>query len=148
MPLKNYTTKVSAFQSVGEIQSMLAKAGATKILQELDNGFVVGISFEINTPYGLRQFCLPAHTEKVQQVLKNQKIKVDRIQAERVAWRILKDWVAAQMAILETEMVTVDEVFLPYMLNGSGTLYSAYALSNGGQILIGGGDNGSNDTEP
>ncbi|MBQ6929017.1 MAG: hypothetical protein IJN27_01755 [Oscillospiraceae bacterium] len=141
MPLKNYTTKVSVFQSVGEIQSMLAKAGATKILQELDSGFVVGISFEINTPYGLRQFSLPAHTDKVMAVLKKQKVNVDKPQAERVAWRILKDWTAAQMAILETEMVTVDEVFLPYMLNGSGTLYSAYVLSNGGQILIGGADN-------
>lgn len=141
MPLKNYTTKISAYQSIGEIQAMLAKAGANKILQELENGSVTGISFEINTPYGYRQFKLPAHTDKVQQVLKKQKVNVDRAQAEKIAWRILKDWVAAQMAILETEMVSVDEVFLPYMLNGENTLYSAYALSNGGQILIGGPNN-------
>ena len=33
------------------------------------------------------------------------------------------------MALIETEMVTVEEVFLPYMLTGKQTLYQA--LSNG-----------------
>lgn len=136
MPIKNYTTKVSVYQSVGEIQGMLAKAGATKIMQELSGGTVTAILFEINTPLGYRQFKLPAHTEKVMQVLKKQNIKAEKEQAERVAWRILKDWTAAQMAILETEMVSMDEIFLPYMLNGSGdTLYTAYALNGGRRFL-------------
>lgn len=136
MPLKNYTTKVSAFQSIGEIQAMLAKAGATKMMQELDGGVVTGIFFEINTPYGLRSFRLPAHVNKVQQVLKNQKVKADDEQARNIAWRILKDWTAAQMAILETEMVTVDEIFLPYMLNSNGkTLYAGYEATAGNLML-------------
>ena len=36
-----------------------------------------------------------------------------RQQAIRTSWRILKDWVEAQMALLETGMVTMDEIFLP-----------------------------------
>ena len=36
-------------------------------------------------------------------------------QAERVAWRILKDWVEAQMALLDIEMVRFEEIFLPYI---------------------------------
>ena len=38
-----------------------------------------------------------------------------------ITWRILKDWVEAQMALLETGMVTMDESFLPYMVSGGQT---------------------------
>ena len=34
----------------------------------------------------------------------------------------MKDWVEGKMAQIETEMVTVEEVFLPYMLTGKQTL--------------------------
>lgn len=52
-------------------------------------------------------------------------IKATREQAERVAWRILKDWVEAQMALLDIEMVKLQEIFLPYIeLNGK-TIYQA-----------------------
>jgi hypothetical protein len=45
-------------------------------------------------------------------------------QASRVAWRIIKDWVDAQLAIIETEMVTLEQVFLPYMqVKDNKTLY-------------------------
>ena len=48
-----------------------------------------------------------------------------RDQARRTAWRILKDWVQAQMALLETNMVDMEEIFLPYMLSGEQPLYQA-----------------------
>lgn len=57
-------------------------------------------------------------------------------QAERVAWRIVKDWLGAQLAILETEMVPVQQVFLPYFVNRQGqTLYEVY--SSGALMLEG-----------
>ena len=40
-----------------------------------------------------------------------------------MAWRIIKDWVEAQMALLATGMVDLEEIFLPYMLSGDRTLY-------------------------
>lgn len=127
MPIKNYTTKVSAVQSVAEIISMLAAHGATKIQQDFDGGEPTRILFQINTPNGMRGFILPANVEMVHSVLLQQKVKVDDAQAKRVAWRIVRDWVAAQMAILETEMVTVDEIFLPYMADNTGrTMYQLY----------------------
>ena len=44
----------------------------------------------------------------------------------RVAWRILKDWVEAQLALIETGMVSVEQVFLPYCQSGNGeTLFEA-----------------------
>ena len=45
-------------------------------------------------------------------------------QAERVAWRILKDWVEAQMALLDIGMVRFEEIFLPYIETKNGrTVY-------------------------
>lgn len=47
-------------------------------------------------------------------------IKATREQAERVAWRILKDWVATQMALLDMQMVRFEEIFLPYIETDNG----------------------------
>jgi len=47
--------------------------------------------------------------------------------AERVAWRIVKDWLEAQLAIIRTEMATLDQVMLPYMRADDGrTVYELY----------------------
>lgn len=71
-------------------------------------------------------------------MLKQQKVKADLQQAERVAWRIIKDWIEAQMAIIEAQLASMDEVFFPYMLDSAGqkTLYEAYCER---QLLIGDG---------
>ncbi len=137
MPIMNYTTKVDVFATLGEIQGQLVKHGAKKIMQDYDNdGHITALSFLIDTPNGPRGVKLPANVDAVWNVLAKQKVKCDRDQAERVAWRIVKDWVAAQMAILESEMVQMDEIFLPYMLNDNGqTLFQCYRQN---QLLIGG----------
>ena len=128
MPILNYTTTVNVYKTLGEIQMQLVKHGAKKIMQDYDEqGRITALSFMVDTPAGPRGIRLPANVDAVHAVLHRQKVKCDREQAERVAWRILKDWVEAQMAILESEMVQIDEVFLPYMVNQSGqTLFEAY----------------------
>lgn len=128
MPLLNYSTKVDIYATLGAIQGQLVKHGAKKIMQDYDDqGRIVSISFLIDTPAGVRGIRLPANVDAVQKVLARQKVKCDREQAERVAWRIVKDWVEAQMAILESEMVQADEIFLPYMVNDKGqTFFAAY----------------------
>lgn len=128
MPLLNYTTKVDVYTTVGAIQGCLVKHGAKKIMQDYDDeNRLVSLSFMINTPVGPRGIRLPANVDAVHKVLTRQKDKCDREQAEKVAWRILKDWVEAQMAILESEMVQMDEIFLPYMVSGTGqTLFEVY----------------------
>lgn len=126
MPLANYTTTVTARRSIEEIQSILVKHGAKHILTDYEEEEPVGLAFMIPTPYGDTGFRLPANISAVQRVLKRQRVRsyIEREMAARVAWRILKDWVRAQVAILETEMVTIDQVFLPYMETGNGkTLY-------------------------
>lgn len=98
MPLLNYTTKVDVFTTVGEISSQLVRHGAKKIMQDYnDEGHVEAVSFVINTPAGIRAIRLPANVDAVHTVLTKQKVKCDRNQAERVAWRILKDSLRAEM---------------------------------------------------
>lgn len=139
MPLLNYTTKVDVYSTLGSIQAQLVKHGAKKIMQDYDdNGHITSLSFMVDTPVGPRGVRLPANVDAVHAVLARQKVKCDREQAERVAWRIVKDWIEAQMAILESEMVQIDEIFLPYMLNSSGTtVFEAYRNN---QLMLGDGE--------
>lgn len=136
MPIKNYTTKVPAAQSVAEIVGTLAAHGAMKIQQDYDAGKPISIAFMIDTPAGLRGFLLPSSADRVRSVLLRQNVKATDDQAERVAWRILRDWVMAQMAILETEMVSIDQVMLPYMVDDQGK--TVYELYQSRQLLLGG----------
>lgn len=95
----------------------------------------MGVTFGINTPQGSLGFLLPANIEGVLKVFAKQKVKPDREQAERTAWRNIRDWVLAQMAFVEAGNVEVDEVFLPYLTDGKGrTLYQVY---QSGQLLLG-----------
>ena len=137
MPLLNYTTKVDVYTTLGAIQGQLVRPGARKIMQEYDSAWrITALAFQVDTPMGTRGIRLPANVEAVHAVLTRQKVKCDRAQAERVAWRIVKDWVEAQMAILESEMVQMDEIFLPYMIDGKGqTLFQAYRNN---QLLLSG----------
>lgn len=139
MAIKNYTTDVPVNKTVSEIHLMLADHGAKRILFDYGaDSKVTAISFTIETPTGEQAVRLPANVERVREVLRQQKnnprnrnrsqIDDSQDQAERVAWRIVKDWLAAQLAILETEMVDVQQVFLPYFLNRQGqTLYEVYS---------------------
>lgn len=70
-------------------------------------------------------------------VFANQKIKADREQAEMTAWRNVRDWVLAQMALIESCDVPMQQIFLPYMADDRGrTVYELYAA---GQLAIGDG---------
>lgn len=128
MAIKNYTSKVGVYESLGEIQGALAAHGARQIMVEYDgDGKVMALAFSIESPMGRRAFSLPANVEGVRAVMAKQGVKDVNGQAERTAWRNVRDWVLAQMAIIEAGMAQMDEVFLPYLTNGNGqTLYQLY----------------------
>lgn len=141
MAIKNYTTTIDVYKSLGEIQGALASHGARKIMVDYDEaGQPVGVAFGIKTLAGPRGFLLPANVEGVRAVFARQKVKDQGGQAERTAWRNVRDWIMAQMAIVEAGQVDMEEVFLPYLTDGRGrTLYQLY---HGGQLAIGGGSEG------
>lgn len=129
MPLANYSTGVEAAKTVGEIMGILVAHGAREILMNYGkDGVLLSLSFIIETPYGNMPIRLPVDAAAVLKVMERDP-KIPRhqchhAQAVRVAWRILKDWVRAQMALLETDMVRMEQIFLPYMITPDGrTLY-------------------------
>lgn len=142
MPLLNYTTQIDAFKTISEIQQLLAKAGASAVLSDYDtNGYIVALSFKIKLNDQELTFRLPTDWRPVLGVLEQQNIPrklQTQEQALRVAWRITKDWVAAQVAFIETMMVTTAQVFLPYAVNQEGkSLYEV--ISENPQMLLGNG---------
>jgi hypothetical protein len=136
MAIKNYASDKAIEKIFTELQQSLGKHGAKQISFDYgDDGLVHGVQFVIKINDRLLPVKLPARVEKAQTVLKRQweagiishkrgKEKVFGYeQAYRVAWRNILDWVEAQMALLEIEMVKLEEIFLPYMVNSKGETF-------------------------
>lgn len=131
MPILNYTTQIATEKTAQEIQTILVRAKAIAVLSEYSGQVLSHISFKIDTTHGVMAFRLPANIDGVLNAMKrNSKVPrrlVCREQAARVAWRIVKDWVAAQIAIIEAEMATLPQVFLPYAQTDNGqTVYERF----------------------
>ena len=124
MPIKNYTTSISVEKTIMEIEKILAKFGACNIYKMYNKeANPIGLAFEViinDNPMG---FKLPMREGKVLEVFKKavhngeipKRYWNDIEQARRTGWRILKDWVDSQIALMEIELVKIHEVFLPYM---------------------------------
>lgn len=144
MPLLNYTTSIAPQKTVMEIQIALAKAGASAIMAEYDDeGNIVALSFRLKTPEGDISFKLPTAWQPVHETLKRQRVSPKYQtpeQALRVAWRITKDWVEAQLAIIETRMVTTAQVFLPYAITKNGSSVYEYLAKNNDILKLGDGN--------
>lgn len=127
MAILNYTTSITAEKTAGEIQKKLAIAGANAVLSEYDNdGVLCAMSFRFN---GL-SFRLPININGVYKAIEDDRKIPGRLktyeQASRVAWRIIKNWIEAQIAIIQAGQAEVEQVFLPYAQNGTGqTVYEA-----------------------
>ena len=140
MAILNYTTSIESEKSIMEIQKCLAAHGATKIVTDYSDRMPSSITFCLLINGNTAAFVLPANFSGVLKTMMNDK-KVPRNkctpeQAQRVAWRIIKDWVEAQMAIVQANLADMAEVFLPYAVTKSGrTLYSE-VKENGNNILL------------
>jgi hypothetical protein len=142
-------TDVKAEKSVNEIIEMLRSHHASDIIINYKEGTPIGLAFIIERSNGSAlSFQLPASIDKVYAILIEKRraswradvVKSTRMQAERVAWRIIRDWIRAQMAIIDTELVTTEQVFFPYLqINGKG-LYNMFEES-GYKLLSGGNKN-------
>jgi len=128
--LKNYTTKVSAIQSINEIQVALVTHGAAGILfeYEKETGKIAALKFRMVIKGQDMMFKMPVEWREFQAVLQQQEVKRadDDEYVYRVAWRILRDWIMAQMAIYEAKNVSIPQLLLGFgMYNESLTVYQA-----------------------
>ena len=147
MPLLNYTSKVPAHESIAAISRLLARAGARQIMHDYDDaGNIVALSFSLELEGQRIGFRLPTDWHPIQHMLVEARRMNTKIgtfvtteeHARNVAWRIVKDWVEAQLAIIETRMVTTAQVFLPYAVTSNGqTLYEYIGQHT--QLLLGEG---------
>lgn len=141
MAIKNYTTKVPAQRSIEEIQQALVKHGATGVLYEYEQGTgrIAALKFILPVNDQKVGFALPVQWRRFQAVLKRDRVKrwADEDYCYRVAWRCIRDWVLAQMALHETQIVELPQVFLPFAMGKDGTtLYDQVAA---GKLLLGSG---------
>lgn len=140
MAIKNYTSKIEASKSVHEIQTLLSQKGASRIMMDYTEGIPSAISFQITLNGNLLSFRLPANWRGVHKCLNNQRGVAKSYQTEahaiKVCWRIIKDWVEAQMAIIEAEQVDMATVFLPYAIMENGETVADNLLSEKGRGLM------------
>lgn len=139
MPISNYTTKIASNKTLGEIQEILGSHGADKIMINYDNKQPVAISFMYTINGTEVGFQLPANYKGVLGAMTKDK-KVPRTmctadQALRVSWRILRDWIEAQMAMVEAEQSDVLQVFLPYAILPSGKTFYDQAIDTNVLLL-------------
>jgi hypothetical protein len=142
MAILNYTTKIDPIKTIAEIQQTLVRHGARKIVTDYDtSGLPVGITFYIELDNRPILFALPCNWEGVLNALKKDakvsKSMQTKEQAVKVSWRILKDWVEAQMAIVEAQLALVTEVFLPYAVTKDGNTLYKYIAEKNPQLLLG-----------
>lgn len=153
MPIKNYSTVVPPDKSAAQIVALLVRKGATTISQKFNAaGELVAISFVIEVNGGPIPFVLPVNVDGVAAALHRERpwnrnrncgkeayaIKL-HAEARWVAWRILRDWVEAQIAMIESGQVEMPQVFLPYATSASGhTVYQAFIEDT--QRRLGGGN--------
>ena len=145
-PLLDYTTKVPVSRTIAQVQAKLVEHGARAVMMEYDDrGRITALAFNVNMPNGELPIRLPIDAAATLRVLQRQ--ATDREipagyakddHAYRVAWRNIFHWVSAQLALLETEMVRMEEIFLPYVITRSGqTIYQVMAEKH---FLLGPGE--------
>jgi hypothetical protein len=149
----DYTTKVPVYQTVAECSSALGRAGADSVTVQYDAGEEAGLGFALETPHGKREFLLPVRIDGVAAViadmLDNDRPAVSgsiarlrtREHAAAVAWRQVLHWLTAQLAIIDAQMASLDEVMLPWLQVNAGdgqmTLYAHYKAQEAAALEAG-----------
>jgi hypothetical protein len=153
-PPKDYSTKITAAVTAGECVQLLAMHGADAVGLEFDRKTrqPSGLSFRIDTPWGVRGYQLPVKSAGVLAQLtaaseagllskpsnRSMASLTTPEHAHAVAWRQLRDWMAAQIAMIEAGMWELSEVMLPWQLIAPQT--SVYQAINEGQLALTGGE--------
>ncbi len=152
MALLNYTTIKKPEETISDIQQMLSRWGVQAIMTEYEGRQVSSVSFKIQVGDQEMAFKMPCNWRQVHAVLKahnlNRKrkrvgnyMKLEKLindseeQAISVAWRIIKDWIEAQLALVEVNMATVPQVFLPYAITRDGRTLAEKVLDDPGLLL-------------
>lgn len=136
--IANKTTSVSAERTVSEIQKMLALAKASAVMLEFEEGQPSGIAFNITCNGTEISFRLPCNWKGVLEAMKREKTPqrlLTKDQAKRVSWRITRDWLRAQLSLVESGKSTIQEVMLPWAITNDGSTVGTRLLSGSTPLL-------------
>jgi hypothetical protein len=146
MAILNYTTKVAATRTASEIQELLARKGAQRVSVDYDSqGDPAAIEFMFHVHKQPVWFRLPCNVDGVFKAMSRDGSGVPRklqskAQGQRAAWRIVKNWVEVQLAMIEANQMEMAEVFLPYSIDREGhTMYARFKESQQKQLETGDG---------
>ena len=137
--LKNYTTTIDPEVTISEIQRMLSEYGVKAMMTEYDGRQVEAVSFKMDVDGKDMGFRLPCNWRAVREVFNAEGITRSSIkhkdkdldnQAIRTAWRIIRDWIDAQLALVTVNMVTIPQVFLPYTIMKDNRTLSEHVASD------------------
>lgn len=144
MAIKNYTTDVPIERTIAEIQKMLGEHGARRVGMEYANKHIVAVAFEMDIAGQSASYKLPCRHEgiyrllkddaKAQDIMRRNKVKFSENHCRAVGWRIVRDWLDAQLALIEAEMAELQEIMLPYMITSDGR--TVYQVLDGGRRLL------------
>ena len=128
--IKNYTS--NSAQTFAKIQKVLINHGAKQILNDYNNlGQIIGLSFTLEINNKIIGFKLPARIEAVKKIFDNEGYRYKEDQPYKTAWANIKDWLEAQMALIDTQQVKLEEVFLPYAVGRDGKTFFESIESKG-----------------
>lgn len=133
--IKNYTTTIDPHKTVGEIVMLLSLAGARQVGTEYsEEQKPVAITFTMSgfSTENAAYYRVFPDVDGVFAVLNDQpglsRPSKTVEHAEKVAWRILKDWLDAQLAFIQAQKARMEQVLLPFLVTGNGkTLYELLA---------------------
>ncbi len=132
---------------------MLQEGGATAILLENDaDRKISAVSFKMKTTFGETAFQLPANVNAVVLALNSQikaegarrygyrrripsKLYNNKEQAERIAWRIVKDWLEVQLAIDQIGSAKLEQVLIPFAVDETGQTFYSRLVQRGHLLL-------------
>ncbi len=152
MPIKNYTTTIDAEKSVSQLQDLLRKKGARRVLVDYDEkGRPEAVAFELKlaqpegVPFRL-PFQIRARPEAMKRCLLADPDVPRRLrtleQARRVAWRLVYNWIDVQLAFVEAGQAAMAELMLGFAIStqrdGEGvpkTFYEVLLDAEGPKLL-------------
>ncbi len=137
------TTKKEPWETIAEITGVLRNYRVRDTLMNYDDeGYITSFSFTLRIGENLIPYKLPVNHIPLWEMAKRKETKYirDEQQSRRVAWRQILKWLEAQMALIDIEMVTADQVLLPYMMvDKNSTVYDKY-LTGSIRPLLGTGE--------
>lgn len=141
MAILNYTTKVAPEKTIAEIQGRLVKNGAKQISFDYSEaGELVALMFRIDVDSMPVFFSITPNIDGVMKAMEKDRSIARNFcniqQAVRVAWRIEKDWLEAQLAKIEAGLATPLQLLLPYAAAKDGQTFYQKVIASKGKMLL------------